>query len=130
MIENFINYKKNTNCNVGSYHCYPLMGMTIGQGADGYFIKLSKLNNFMEYYNIIKDYDYINYHDDYYISYFFYLKNEKIFHISYSRKIWSSHNNNNALCDIKGKYERSKITEKIYYILLELKINKKFDLIN
>ena len=131
MIEYFINYKKvNTNCEVASYHLYPLMGIRIGQGADGFFIKSTELNKFIKYYNIIKNFDYINYHDDFYISYFFHLKKTKIYYIRFNNgleSVWDSHNNINALSSLSGKYERYNLQKNVYFILLDLSNKNKFD---
>lgn len=128
MIENFINYKKvNINCEIGSYYCYPLMDIIIGQGADGYFIKLNHLNDFIKYYDVIKNYDYINYHDDFFISYFFYLKKVNINFIQYKSRIWESHNSIESLCDIKGKYKRENLHKNVYFILKGLTEEGKFN---
>jgi len=127
MIENFINNNKTNNCEVGSYHCYPLMDIMIGQGADGYFIKLNQINEFEKYYNVIKNYDYINYHDDFYISYFFHLKKVNMNFIQYKSKIWESHNNIEPLCNMKGKYERHNLQKNVYFILRGLNDEGKFN---
>ena len=44
----------------------------------------------MQYYNDIKDYDYINYHDDVYISYFLHLKKIPIYYLKphYNHRIY------------------------------------------
>ena len=77
MLEYFDNYNKkyyDNKLKTASYHCYDSHGITIGQAADAIFIKIELLNEFEDYYDIIKKYDYIHYHDDNYISYYFHLK--------------------------------------------------------
>ena len=94
-------------------------------------MKLDLLNKFENYYNIIKNYDYINYHDDYYISYYFYLKQIKIIHIKLSLldKIFcrSPLQNNHALNKLNNKYNRNNLNKKISNILTKLNIEGKFD---
>jgi len=71
MIEYFDIYMKpRPPIDVASYYVYHDGKINIGQGADGFFIKAELLDNFGKYYELIKDKDYVNYHDDYYISYF------------------------------------------------------------
>lgn len=129
MIENFINYKKiNINCEVGSYHCYPLMGIMIGQGANGYFINSEKLKDFKKYYNKIKHYDYVNYHDDFYISYYFHLKNINVHFLKSESEVSIGHSRKiDALCEMKGKYERENLKKQIYFILKGLTEEKAFN---
>ena len=76
MLEYFdsCNKRNNYKLKTASFFCYKNNNIIIGQGSDSYFIKLELLNQFKEYYNIIKNYDYVNYHDDHYISYYFHLK--------------------------------------------------------
>lgn len=110
-------------------NCYGKL--KIGQGADGFVINYNLLDNFLNYYNLIKDYDYINYHDDYYISYYFYLINKNIEYIKPPNNwmIYDTHHDTyiDALCGLTGKYERFGIINKIYEILNNLKNDGKFD---
>jgi len=131
MIEYFDNNIKLNNIEVASYWVYDNNNIKIGQGSDGFLIKSDKLNNFVNYYNIIKDYDYINYHDDYYISYYFKLINISIEYIKppHNCLIYNTHNDTftDALCNLKGKYDRNILNIKIYEILNNLNNNGKFD---
>jgi hypothetical protein len=60
MIEYFDNYMKINNCVCASYYVYNNK-INIGQGTDGFFIKFDYLKNFLQYYNVIRNYDYLNY---------------------------------------------------------------------
>lgn len=134
MLEYFDNYNKKHYDNkliTASYYCYNSDKVIIGQGADGFFIKIELLNKFEDYYNIIKKYDFIHYHDDYYISYYFHLKQIPINYIKppYNSFIYiqeiSSHID--ALVSIKNKYNRHNLNNQLNKILSELKNEGKFD---
>jgi hypothetical protein len=134
MLEYFDKYNKkyyDNKLRAASYYCLNMHEVTIGQGADGFFIKLELLNKFEDYYDIIKKYDYINYHDDYYISYYFYLKQIPINYIKppYDSLIYSKETSSNidALMFIQDKYNRINLNNQIYKILGELKNEGKFD---
>ena len=131
MIETFDKEIKINNIEVSScfVNCYGKFKM--GQGADGFLIKYNLLDKFLKYYNLIKEYDYINYHDDYYISYYFYLIDKNIEYIKPPNNwmIYDTHDDTyiDALCGITGKYERFGLNDKIYEILNKLKNNGVFD---
>lgn len=133
MIEYFDNYNKkkfNNKLNVASFYCYNLDKIKIAQGADGFFIRYSLLDKFSNYYNIIKNYDYINYHDDYYISYYFYIRKIQIEYIEPPYNLIYIENNNlnkDDLINITGKYNRNDINYNIHNILNLLYIEGKFN---
>lgn len=133
MIECFDNYIKLNNCNICSFYRYNYNNIKIGQGSDGFLIKLNILDKFLDYYNIIKDYDYIKYHDDFYISYYLYLLNKNIEFIKAPNNclIYSTHLNTftDALCRLNGKYSRINLNNKLYEILNELNNNGCFKLL-
>lgn len=115
------------NIQVASYIVSFNHSIRVGQGSDGIFIRLSLLDKFMEYYNVIKDCDYVNYHDDIYISYYFHLLNKDIEYIIPPNNclIYDVHPNTDidALRNIPGKYSRENLNNKVYEVLDEL--NKK-----
>tara|TARA_B100000214_G_scaffold140426_1_gene100339 strand:+ start:392 stop:1171 length:780 start_codon:yes stop_codon:yes gene_type:complete len=141
MLEYFDNYNNkhyDNKLTVASYYCYKIYGFTIGQGVDGFFIKSELLNNFEHYYDIIKNYDYINYQDDFYISYYFHLKKISIHRIKkisihrikknkkeYYTKVKSS--KINSLLLINDKYNKNDVNKNIYEILSKLNNEGKFD---
>ena len=130
MIEYFDNYiKSNPNIEVASYFVYNHDSIQIGQGADGFFIKQNILSHFLQYYNVIKDEDYINYHDDFYISYFFYLIKKEIYYIQLNCIVYDKHPHTyiDALYHLTGKYSRDNLNNKIYNIVTELNKNGCFD---
>lgn len=124
MIETFDEEIKSKNIEVGSFYVYNHNMIKIGQGADGFLIKLNKLDKFLNYYDIIKKLDYIKYHDDYYISYFFYLINTDIIYIKPPNDcfIYDLHDKTftNALRELSGKYSRENLNEKLFKILMTL----------
>jgi len=136
MLEYFNNYNnkyyKNNNdyINIGSFYVYKFKDINIGQGADGLFIKYNKLGKFNDYYNLIKKFKYINFHDDFYISYYFYLKQYKIIHILLQNKqlIYDKTNNNDkfGLINLDGDYKRDSLNNKLYDILNSLNLDNKF----
>jgi len=129
LIEYFNNYiQLNKSVEVASYYVYD-SHIRIGQGVDGFFIKSNILKMFSEYYNIIKDYDYINYHDDYYISYYFHLLNKYIHYIipPFNSLIYTKQSNtSDCLLDITGKYSRQLLNIEVYMILNRCKNNNNF----
>jgi len=134
MLECFNNYNAehhNNKLKVASFYCYMSHGVIIGQGADSIFIRLEMLNKFEDYYNRIKNYEYINYHDDYYISYFFHLKQSPIEQIRlsdgsdiYNKQISSDID---ALLSIRNQNNRINLNKKVNEILSELNNEGKFD---
>ncbi len=133
MLEYFdsCNKRNNYKLKTASFFCYKNNNIIIGQGSDSYFIKLELLNQFKEYYNIIKNYDYVNYHDDHYISYYFHLKKIPIVFIKppHNSLIYDQHKNSNidSLVSIENKYNRNNLNLKLNEIMTELDNGGKFD---
>lgn len=116
--------KVNSNVEVCSHYVEDYCNIKIGQGVSGFCIKLDTLDHFQKYYNIIKDQDYINYHDDLYISYYFYLLKKNIEYIEspYKCLVYTSHAHTyiDALCNLTGKYSRENLNKKSLEILNKL----------
>ena len=131
-VNNCIN--ANRAIEVASYITYTRYNICIGQGADGFFIKYSLLNKFLEYYNCIKDQPYVNYHDDFYISYYFNLLNKRIEYIAPPNNcLIYEHQQNwdtDALSKLTGEYEREGLNYKISNILRSLKEKGEFNCLN
>ena len=132
MIENFDNcIKVNNNIDCASYCVYHVLFFKVGQGADGFFIKLNTLDNFLKYYNIIKNEIYVKYHDDFYISFYFYLigKNIELLHHNYSQFIYESSycSSIDALHKIESEYSRNNVQMKSHEILFKMKKENLFD---
>lgn len=91
----------------------------IGKGVCGIYIKSPSLKNFMNYYNKIKNLDYVLYHDDIYISYYFYLYNIIIYDTKMGQGGWinSRIDNDTQLHKIGGKYRRQELNIKVVDIL-------------
>lgn len=102
----------------------------MGQGVDGFLMNSNKLEYFLNYYEIIKNCDFVNYHDDFYISFYFHLINEKIniLTLTHDCLIYECHKDTyaDALCEIKGKYSRQNLNNEIYKILIELETRNAF----
>lgn len=130
MIEHFEKCIISNNAEVASFFVYDYYNLKIGQGVDGFLIKLSALNHFLLYYNLIKDFDYIHYHDDFYISYFFHLINKNIEYIQLDQcLIYYIHSTTFVDClnNIDGKYSRHNSQENIFNIVNDLNKNGDFD---
>ena len=130
MIEEFDKEIKANNISLGSFCVYGNHTIEMGQGADGFLIKLSKLHrfnyrSFYEYYQVIKNEDYVGFHDDFYISYYFHLMKVSIHCMKqiYGCCIYDTHSDTlvDALSKLEGKYARHLITDKIFEILEGLK---------
>ena len=134
MIENIDSFIKNTGSKIGSFHTYKYKDIKIAQGADCLYINISLLKNFLKYFNLIKDKDYILYHDDFYISYYFHLMSQEINHLIPPNKcnIYETHSETfiDALCKLDGKYKRNNLNKNIYDILYEMKNNNSFIFLN
>ena len=131
MIEYFDNYTKYCHSvDVASFYVYNHDNVNIGQGADGFFIKQHTLKDFSQYYDKIKDQDYINYHDDFYISYYFQLTNKHIHFIQPPHHCLiydlSINSDIDALRYIQGKYDRGNLNFKSNEILNNLRNNHCF----
>jgi len=133
MIEYFDIYMKpRPPIELASYYVYSDGRINIGQGADGFFIRQELLKNFTKYYYLIKDKDYVSYHDDYYISYYFYLINKTIHFIHPPQTLiytFTPNANSNALVDIKGKYQRYNLDNHVYDILNRMYTDGAFNFI-
>jgi hypothetical protein len=123
--------KKNPNLNFASYKTYKLDQITIAEGCSCFFIKPSILSNFMQYYNDIKDYDYINYHDDVYISYFLHLKKIPIYYLKphYNHRIYvlTSITRLDTLHTLTGKYSRANLVIELTKLLQTFETSDKFN---
>jgi hypothetical protein len=121
MIELFFLNILSFNCSVASFYTYKTNNnITVAQGADGFLIKKDLLNDeFLNYYNKIKNFDYIGYHDDYYISYFIHLKNIQIHHILIDGLIYEQHENTfiDSLYKLEGEYNRGNVSNHCIQIL-------------
>lgn len=124
MIEGFNRFvKEHENVRSASYCVYTVDNMRdfhIAQGVDGFLMQSSILRKFIEYYAIIKENEYIHYHDDYYISYYLRLMNIYIHHVTrpYNSNIYepidSSHTN--ALSGLGGKFSRQNLNIVLYEV--------------
>jgi hypothetical protein len=127
--------KVHTDIQFASYYIYKLNNKyNIAQACSCFFIKPSSLNNFLDYYNEIKDMDYVNFHDDVYISYYFQLKNIPLFHLRPFRNhciyIFTKITRLDALHKIEGKYSRDNLEQKMGELLDTFEESGKFAHLN
>jgi hypothetical protein len=124
LIEGFNKLNESNNIEVASYYSYTYNKITIGQGADGFFIKKNTLDSYLKYYDIIKDQNYIFYHDDFYLSFYFHLLEKKIIRIKINSTIYNSNiiTHLDALHNLKGEYGSKNLHLKSYQILTNLNI--------
>lgn len=119
------NHKINDKFVLASGHYYKLNNIKIGQATDMFYIKSNLLKDFMDYFNKIKNLDYILYHDDVYISYFFYLKkinfseiknleNNKTF---IQQSLGELSRTKTQLHKIEGKYNRKELNKRVIDVL-------------
>lgn len=104
---------------VASFHVYNINNLRIGQGVDGFLIQTKLLKSFLNYYNLIKEDEYINYHDDMFISFYFHIREIIIQKIESNKIMYTKYNNSNSLLKIKGKYSRNNLNLKCYHLLNE-----------
>jgi len=131
MIEEFDKYlSTNNTIQVASFFAYDYNNIKIAQGADGFLIKYNTLSKFLQYYNEIKTEDYVNYHDDYFISYYFYLLNIPIHYIQPPNNCYiytvTSTNQIDSLMNITDNYNRNNLGVKITEIFNKLNNDNKF----
>ena len=137
MIQYFDNYNRK-HCGgklkAASFYCYAQSDIVIGQGADGFFINSNVLGRFEDYYDIIRIYDYIKYHDDYYISHYLHVTNISPFHLRlpYQEGIYSKHSSwdIDGLVLLQNEHSRTNLNENVNKILKELEQQGKFDKFN
>lgn len=132
MIEDFnFNKEVHAHIQVATYYAYEYNNIRIGQGADGFFIDLNTLGEFVKFYNLIKEEELINYHDDFYISYYFYLLGKDIRFISppYEALIYDLQPNSeiDALRNLTGKYQRANLNDNAYMVLEAMNSRGDFD---
>ena len=134
MIQYFDNYNRKhcgSKLKSASFHCYAQSDIVIGQGADGFFINSNVLSWFEDYYDIIRIYDYIKYHDDYYISYYLHVTDNSPFHLKlpYQEGIYNLHSNwdIDGLSLLQHEHSRASLNKNVNKILKELEQQGKFD---
>ena len=100
-------------------HSRDTNNIKIGKGNAGMYIKSNLLKKFMNYFNKIKNLDYVLYHDDIYISYYFYLDNIIVYDTRQGAGGWihSRIDNDTQLHKIEGKYNRKELNKKVIDIL-------------
>jgi hypothetical protein len=100
-------------------HSRDTNNIKIGKGNAGMYIKSNLLKKFIDYFNKIKNLDYVLYHDDIYISYYFYLDNIIVYDTRQGAGGWihSRIDNDTQLHKIEGKYNRKELNKKVIDIL-------------
>ena len=129
MIETFCDRIDRDQAQFASFRCYWIDGVPVGQGVDGFLIRAKLLGSYLDYYNIIKSEDYLLYHDDLYLSYFFFLQGIRLTFIDFKSYTFKPMGWIDALSSMTGQYSRSQVQARAIEILLELDRHGKFDFI-
>lgn len=130
------NFNKHANTkdpiNIGSYFVLNINDIPVVFGSSIIFLKANKLNKFRDYYDIIKDYDLLKFHDDIYISYYFMINDHKIHTIHYdngwfsNRKLTAS-SEVTALKNLDNNFNRELLNKEVPRILKKLNEEGTFD---
>jgi hypothetical protein len=111
---------------VASFYTYMDRGLVIGQGADGFFMRVRTLDRFAAFYARISDIRCVKYHDDYYISFYFRTIGKSIIHLRapgdddelvYTQLPTADVD---ALQHLEGPYSRATLTERVGNVLREI----------
>ena len=123
MLEWFEAYKeKHPDMNAASFYVYPVGFLFVGQGADGFMIRAHVLEDFLSYYDRIKDLDYVLYHDDIYLSYYLYLRGVPLYRLHPLSTLYHKHDSSatDALSMLQGKYSRRELNRWVPQILQDV----------
>ena len=96
------------------------------QGVSSFFVKRSVLNDFKEYFSAFKHHEFVKYHDDLYISYYFYLLGQKIAQVGGVPFMKSIHDDSGALGRLELEYSRKTLNQKIFNVLNDITKRKDF----
>lgn len=127
MLEMFCDAIEQEQARFASFRRYWINNIPIGQGVDGFLIDTGLLDRFPEYYDVIKNEDYVTYHDDLYVSYFFFLSGIELTFIPFKSYRFRHLGWIDALSSIEGKYSRENVRNKAIDILDGLNRHNKFD---
>lgn len=126
MIELIVNaYKEHNKMNISfSFYTYEYNNITVGQAVDAFSIPVYCLNNIIDYYKTIINYDMlpssIFLYDDFWISYYLHKKNIEIkfLETTNGKNIYEVSNDIHALFLLDGKFNRENVAEKSYKKIL------------
>lgn len=127
MIGMFCDRIEREHTQFASFRRYWIDNIPIGQGVDGFLIDVSLLDLFREYYDVIRTEDYVTYHDDLYVSYFFFLAGVELTFIPFKSYRFRHMGWIDALSSIDGKYSRDNVKKKSLEILDRLNRQNRFD---
>ena len=136
MIEGYCQKIKEERILSASYYVYtvlePCSGAEIpmGQGVDGFLIHIGVLGKFWDYFDLVKDEDFILYHDDMYISYYLYLRGISIYYLRLNYVViynTTHYADEDSLFNMEGKYCRKNVGLSVMEILENMKLNGQFE---
>jgi len=99
---------------------YKMKNIMVGEGFGGFLMNINVLDGFINFYEQIKTLDYVNYHDDIYISFYFHIRNIPI---HFTGTGWGTfdvntvNKNIDQLHQIVGKYSRQNLQTVVINIL-------------
>lgn len=104
-----------------SFWVYDIGGVAVGQGADGFFLRAKSLHAFMPFFERLAQEDYLLYHDDFCVSFFYFLRGSPAHAMTppYNSLIYNTlaKSERDSLFRIQGKYERNALNWKCLEIL-------------
>jgi hypothetical protein len=136
MIKNYCQKIKQYGILTASHYVYTAVEpcscveIPLGQGVDGFLIYIGVLDKFWNYFDLVKNEDFILYDDDTYISYYLYLRSVSIYflRLKYDYIYNTTHyTDENCLFKLKGKYSRYNVNANVMEILENMKLNGKFE---
>ena len=133
MLEWFGEYigKRDDDIEAASFWVYDIGGVKVGQGADGFFLRANTLGGFLTYFERLAQEDYLLYHDDFCVSFYYSLRLKSAHYMTppYGSLIYdasAASAEDTSLFKLQGKYERNALNWKCLEILRGLALNFDF----
>jgi hypothetical protein len=124
MLEWFGNYIDGAGADIeaASFWVYDIGGVKVGQGADGFFLRANTLGGFLPYFERLAQEDYLLYHDDFCVSFYYSLRLKPAHYMTppYGSLIYdasAASAEDTSLFKLQGKYERNTLNWKCLEIL-------------
>jgi len=116
-----------------SFWVYDIGGVAVGQGADGFFLRANTLGGFIPYFERLAQEDYLLYHDDFCVSFYYSLRLKSPHYMTppYGTLIYdasSASAEETSLFKLQGKYERNALNWKCLEILRGLALDFDFSM--
>lgn len=126
LISHFDNYVSTHDVDAASYRVDIRNNIHIAAAYTGFFIRESTLSQFSKYYDVFRELDFVNYHDDYYISFYFRLLKMRIHFIDNNPSVPLDSSRVEALHMQCGRYSRGNLDLRLNHMLLDLEKKNMF----